>query len=446
MTTLLQSVVDPVVKKYQEQFAIKGDELPGSAHDWVTSLRKKSLLALSRNGLPTRRVESWKYTDLRSLYRAKFTNKQSGDVSDAVGRFKVKGTHTVVFVDGDFVPTLSEIDCLPEGIEVFSLADALQSGDEVLLKDLGDAVNLEQPGFAALNTALMQGGGICKIEENVSSEEPIHLIFLTTDNASSEFHLRNLVVAGANSKASLMQSFVSLGEPSAFCNVVTELVLKEGANLNNILYQDQSAMAWHIGLTEARLGRDAQLDSFVLSTGAKLARNEIRLSLDGEGADCSINGISLVRGRQHCDNTTDVNHKTSRCHSRQIYKNVLDDHAHTVFQGRIHVVPYAQQTDAQQMNRNLLLSRNAQADSKPELIIHADDVKCGHGATVGDLDEDALFYLRSRGISPEDARNLIVHAFASELVEELPEGEIRLYLERAITSWLKNMGSVERAA
>lgn len=446
MTTSLQSVVEPMVTKYHKQFAIQGPKLPGAAHGWITSMREDALSVLSRNGLPTRRVESWKYTDLRNLYRAKFTNKETVDVSDALGPFMLKNSHGIVFVDGNFVPTLSEIDNLPEGLEVFSLADALMSGEEGLLMGLGEAVDIEQPGFTAVNTALMQSGGICQIGENVSVDEPIHFIFVTTGNASAEFHLRNLVVAGANSKATVMQSFVSLGESSSFCNVVTELVLREGANLSNILYQAQSKTAWHIGLTGVRLGRDAHLDSFVLSSGARLARNEIRLRLDGEGADCSMNGIALVRGRQHCDNTTDVDHAKSCCHSSQIYKNILDDHAHTVFQGRVHVAPYAQKTDAQQMNRNLLLSRNAQADSKPELIIHADDVKCGHGATVGDLDQEALFYLQSRGINPEEARNMMVHAFAAELVEALPEGDIRLYLEQAIMSWLETLDSVERAA
>lgn len=435
-----------MVLNYQEQFAIQGPKLPGAAHGWVTSLRENALSVLSRNGFPTRRDESWKYTDLRNLYRAKFTNKQSVEVSDALAPFKLKNAHTIVFVDGNFVPTHSAIDNFPKGLEIFSLADALKSGDEDLLIGLGEAVDIEQPGFAAVNTALMQGGGICRIGENVTVDEPIHFIFVTTDNGSSEFHLRNLVVAGANSKATVMQSFVSLGESSSFCNVVTELVLREGANLRNILYQAQSKMAWHIGLTGARLERDGHLDSFVLSLGARLARNEIRLRLDGEGSECSMNGIALVRGRQHCDNTTDVEHAKSCCHSSQIYKNVLDDHAHTVFQGRVHVTPYAQKTDAQQMNRNLLLSRNAQADSKPELIIHADDVKCSHGATVGDLDQQALFYLQSRGINPEDARNMMVHAFAAELVEALPEGDIRLYLEQAIKSWLETLGSIERAA
>ena len=307
-------------------------------------------------------------------------------------------------------------------------------------------MELEQPGYAALNTVLMQDGGVCRIADNVSVEKPVQFIFVSTENSSAELHLRNLIVAGVNSKATVMQSFVSLGASSGFSDVVTEVILGQGANLRHVTHQDQSATAWHIGLITASVGRDAQFDSFVLSSGARLARNEIRLRLDGEGADCSLNGIALVRDRQHCDNTTDVDHAISHCHSSQIYKNVLDNRAHTVFQGRVHVAPDAQKTDAHQMNRNLLLSRNAHADSKPELIIHADDVKCSHGATVGDLDQEALFYLQSRGIDPETARNMMVHAFAAELLEALPEDSIRPYLENAVSSWLENIVSVEEAA
>jgi Fe-S cluster assembly protein SufD len=204
--------------------------------------------------------------------------------------------------------------------------------------------------------------------------------------------------------------------------------------------------AWHVGLTAARLARDATYDSFVLSTGARLARNEIRVALEGEGADCTLNGVGLARGRQHCDNTTDIDHARAHCRSTQLYKNVLDGRARTVFQGRIHVAPDAQKTDAHQMNRNLLLSRNAQADSKPELIIHADDVKCSHGATVGDLDREAVFYLRSRGVDEATARNMLVRAFAAEMMEAVADDAVRAHLEAALAAWLDGMALEREAA
>jgi Fe-S cluster assembly protein SufD len=447
VTSSVQPLTDPVFAKYREQYAALDADLPGAEHDWITSLRDKAMSVAARIGLPTRRVETWKYTDLRPIHRAGFSAVVASEVTASMlDPHLIGDAFVAVFVDGCFAPTLSQLEDLPEGLAFASLADALTSGNKDVVAGLGDVVELEQPGFAALNTALMQDGGVCRIADNVSVEKPIQLIFVSTENSSAELHLRNLIVSGVNSKAIVMQSFVSLGASSGFSDVVTEAVLGQGANLRHVTHQDQSTTAWHVGLISARVDRDAHFDSFVLSSGARLARNEIRLRLDGEGVDCSLNGIALVRDRQHCDNTTDVDHAISHCHSSQIYKNVLDDRAHTVFQGRVHVAPDAQKTDAHQMNRNLLLSRNAQADSKPELIIHADDVKCSHGATVGDLDQEALFYLQSRGIDPVTARNMMVHAFAAELLEALPEDSIRAYLENAMFSWLENIASVEEAA
>ncbi|NKB22483.1 MAG: Fe-S cluster assembly protein SufD [Alphaproteobacteria bacterium] len=447
MTSSVQPLTDPVVEKYRAQYAAKGSELPGSARDWVNSLRNQALSALSRNGLPTRRVESWKYTDLRNLHRAEFAAAAGAEVTAAdLTPYKLEDAYVAVFVDGQYAPAFSDLGDLPEGLSFSSMADALALGNEELLADLGEAVDVELPGLGALNTALMQDGGVCRIADNVSVEKPIQLIFVSTENSSAEIHLRNLIGAGANSNATVMQSYVSLGASTGFCNVVTEAVLEQGANLRNVTHQVQSGTAWHIGLTSAQIKRDAHFESFVLSSGGRLSRNEIRVRLGGEGADCTLNGIALVRDRQHCDNTTDVDHAKSHCHSSQVYKNVLDDRSHTVFQGRVHVAPDAQKTDAHQMNRNLLLSRNAQADSKPELIIHADDVKCSHGATVGDLDQEALFYLQSRGIDAVTARNMMVQAFAAELVEAMPNDSIRSYLETAMSSWLETLNSVEEAA
>ncbi len=445
--SLVQPLTDPVVKKYCDQFAAQGAQLPGAEHDGIKSIRERAQSALSREGLPTRRVESWKYTDLRNLHRAEFSSAPEASVTQAdIAPFVIDHAFVAVFVDGRFVPTLSQLDELPEGLSFSSLADALSDKDLEAANGVGEIADVDQPGLAALNTMLMQDGGVCRVADNVSVEMPIQLVFVVTDNSATESHLRNFIVVGANSKATVMQSYVSLGASSSFCNVVTEADLGQGANLRSVILQDQSQTAWHIGLTSVRVSRDAHFDSFVLSAGGRLARNEIRIRLDGEGADCSLNGIALVRDRQHCDNTTDVDHAMSHCHSSQIYKNVLDDRAHTVFQGRVHVAPDAQKTDAHQMNRNLLLSRNAQADSKPELIIHADDVKCSHGATVGDLDQDALFYLQSRGIDAVTAQNMMVQAFVAELLETMPEDSIRSCLEARMSSWLENLTLIKEAA
>ena len=447
MTAVVQTLSDPVVAHYEAQFAALRADLPGAGNSWITDSRDRAASVFAVHGLPTRRVETWKYTDLRSLHRAEFSLPQTTEVSEsAVAGYKIEAAHLAVFVDGTFAPDLSQLDDLPAGLLLTPLAEALTSGDQSLIQELGEAVELAQPGFAALNTALMQDGIICRISKGVSVNRPIQLLFVSTAASAAESHLRNLIVLAENSQATVLQSYVSLGSSTGFCDVVTETVLGQGANLRHITQQDHSITAWHVGLLAAKLGRDSNFDSFVLSTGALLARNEIRILLDGPGADCRLNGIALVRGRQHCDNSTDIDHASGQCHSSQIYKNVLDDRARSVFQGRIHVAPDSQKTDAHQMNRNLLLSRNAQADSKPELIIHADDVKCSHGATVGDLDQEAIFYLQSRGIDALTARNLMVRGFAAEMIDELPDDAIRAHLDAAITNWLDAMVAAEEAA
>lgn len=447
MTARVQVLNDPVIERYQARIAARRGELPGAAHGWVADLRDRGASAFAEHGLPTRRVETWKYTDLRSLHQAEFTAAPSSKVSaSAINPYRLETPHLAVFVDGEFSPDLSRLDDLPEGLTLGSLAETLTAGDARLEQELGHTADSDLPGFAALNTALMADGAVCYLGDGAAIEAPVQLLFVTTDGSAAETHLRNLVVIGENSRATLVQSYVSLGPSAGFCDVVTETVLGQGASLRHVTRQDQSDSAWHVGLLAAKLGRDAKFDSFVLSTGARLARNEIRIMLDGPGADCTLNGIALVRGRQHCDNSTDVDHASGHCRSSQLYKNVLDDRARSVFQGRIHVASDAQKTDAHQMNRNLLLSRDAQADSKPELIIHADDVKCSHGATVGDLDQDALFYLRSRGIDTVTARNLLVRGFAAEMIDDLPDDVIHSHLETAIGVWLDSRAAAEEAA
>jgi len=447
VTAIVQTLTDPVTAHYQARFAALRGDLPGADHGWVADLRDRAVSAFADHGLPTRRMETWKYTDLRSLHLADFSPAPISDVSASlIAPHKLEGGFVAVYVDGVLAENLSELDDLPEGLKLASLADALTAGDEGLGHELGNIADLAQPGFAALNTALMRDGAICRVDKGATLDKPLQLLFVTTDGSAAETHLRNLVVMGENSRATLLQSYVSLGPSTGFCDVVTETILGQGAILRHITQQDQSATAWHMGLIAVKLGCDSTFDSFVLSTGARLARNEIRVRLDGPGADCTLNGIALVRGRQHCDNSTDIDHAKGQCRSSQLYKNVLDDRARSVFQGRIHVAPDAQKTDAHQMNRNLLLSRNAQADSKPELIIHADDVKCGHGSTVGDLDQDAIFYLRSRGIDAVTARNLMVRGFAAEMIDELPDDAIRAHLDAAITGWIDGMIAAEAAA
>ena len=448
MASVLKEVRDPVVARFEARMDTLRERLPGAGQSWVRELRETARAQFAENGLPTRRVESWKYTDLRPLLRNAFAppRETAKVTAGTLAPYMVDGAHVAVFVNGTFAPALSRLDALPEGVRVGSLAAALDAGDADLRGVLGRVADASQPGFAALNTALMQDGAVCRVADGVEVPAPIQLLFVTAGGFAGEAHLRNLVVMGAMSRATVLRTHAAIGPAAGFCDVVTEIVAGAGAALRQVTLQDEDEAAWHIALTVAEIARDAVYDSFVLATGARLSRNEIRVALAGEGADCALNGVALARGRQHCDNTTDIDHAKGHCRSTQLYKTVLDDRARTVFQGRIHVAPDAQKTDAHQMNRNLLLSRNAQADSKPELIIHADDVKCSHGATVGDLDREAVFYLRSRGIDEVAARNMLVRAFAAEMMDLVEDSSVRAHLERALAGWLDRMAAEREAA
>jgi len=431
---------DSKIEYYESRFAALRDQLPGASH-----LRQKAMEVLRREGLPTRRTETWKYTDLRQLFRAEFRQRPNNDIKrDAFESYILESSYNIVFVDGIFSPRLSCIEGLEGKARFESLAGFLNGKDDH--SPWPSIVDIEKAGLAALNTSLMQDGVVFQIVDGVSIARPIQFIFVMSEKSAAEMHLRNLVTAGQNSEATIIQTYISLGQSTSFCNVVTELVLERDANLRHIIHQGLSDSSWHIGQVTARLERSAHLNNFVLSSGARLARSEISVDLNDNEANCSLKGLAMVRDRQHCDNTTDVIHNKPYCRSSQSYKNVLDGHSRTVFQGRIFVAPDSQKTEAHQMSRNLLLSRGANADSKPELIIHADDVKCSHGAAVGELDQEALFYLKTRGIDGVTARNMMVRAFVSDLLEGLPEDNAKEYLERFINLWLRDIEQFKEVA
>ena len=269
MTAIIKTLSDPAVAQYQAQIAALRGDLPGAAHSWVSDLRDRASLAFANHGLPTRRVEAWKYTDLRSLHQADFSPASSSDVqATAIAPHILKDAYVAVFIDGVFAPKLSQLDGLPEGLKLASLAEVLAAGDHGPGHELGTVADIDLPGFAALNAALMQDGAICRVANGVTVERPIQLLFAAAEGSAAESHLRNLIVMAENSRATVLQSYVSLGPSTGFCDVVTETILGQGANLRHITQQDQSATAWHVGLIAARLGRDANFDSFVLSTGA----------------------------------------------------------------------------------------------------------------------------------------------------------------------------------
>ncbi len=338
---------------------------------------------------------------------------------DAVGRHTFGEPHCVVFVDGRFAPQLSDLGTLPQGVTVMNMAQALERAPQALETHLGRYAKGDADGFAALNTAFLSDGAYVHLARNTVLESPIHLMFLASGVQTSLHYVRNLIVAERGSHGVVVESWAGVADAQYMTNVLTEVVTDENAAVEHYKLQRESERAYHISGLQVHQSRDSRYTSHNIALGARLARNELNSILDAEGAECTFNGLYLLRGRQHVDNHTRIDHLKPHGTSREWYKGVLDDHSRGIFSGRIVVHPHARHTDARQGSHNLLLSENAEADGRPQLEIYADDVKCSHGATVGQLDEDALFYLRSRAIDLQMARSLLIHAFAGDVLERM---------------------------
>ncbi|MGK2934918.1 MAG: Fe-S cluster assembly protein SufD [Gemmatimonadaceae bacterium] len=424
---------ETAVAHYLEAF----ENLDGSEPDRVRELRRAGMDRFVGLGFPTMKNEDWHYTSVapiatRSFDRTSFASALPlSDIDPFL--FGSPDWPRLVFVDGWLVPELSS---LPEiaGVEVSSLRQVLGDGAESGAL-LGTIAEHETAGFTALNTALMQDGAVIRIRANVELETPIHLIFVAAQPVPLTVSFpRNLIVLERGARASLIESFVGLRDESYLTVPVTEISLGEGARLEHIKVQNESPGAFHVGTIQARQERDSELHSFSYAAGAELSRTNVYTLLDGSGSSCTMNGMFMVSGLQHVDHQTRIEHAQPNTTSREIYKGILDGHSHGVFNGKVYVRPEAQKTDGKQSNNNLLLSDHARVDTKPQLEIFADDVKCTHGATVGRLDEVALFYMKSRGLDAEQARTLLIYAFAADVLEEIPVKPVRDALEAAVFS------------
>ena len=434
---------------YIARFAEIAPTLPGGGLPWFAGLRETAIGAFAESGFPTIRSEAWKYTDLRRMLRTDFTASPDGVSEPAAAALTPwrldGGSHLLVFVDGRFAPSLSGIEDLPPGARLISLDGAANDAPALLEDRLGSVAGTGD-GLMALNTAFMATGGVLHVDDGVALEAPVQLLFLATAaSAGAAVHPRNLIVLGKGASATVVETYAGADGTASWTNGVTEIVAGQGARLEHFKLQREGDAAWHTALVRVRLLQDAAYRAFVMSTGARLARNEFRVRLEGRGAACRLDGATLLRGRQHADNTTEVVHAALDGASRQTFKGVLDGESRSVFQGRVLVEAGAQRTDAHQINRNLLLSPHAEADSKPELVIHADDVKCSHGATTGDLDREALFYMRARGIDPAEARALLIEAFMVELIEGVTPPAVQAQLAACLDAWLGS-AAIGRAA
>jgi Fe-S cluster assembly protein SufD len=423
-------------RHYLETFARRGKDAGGRGGAWTAPIRKEAIARFASLGFPTLQQEEWRRTSVAPIARIPFEPQEAyrpdGMTPSMVERFTFEPWECshLVFVNGHYAPELSRLRTLPDGVRVASLATALEADRGRVEPYLARSADFETRPFAALNTAFMQDGLFMDVAPGRIVEEPIHLLFVSTPRGEPTVsHPRNLIVVGAGSQASIVESYVGLGSGTYFTNAVTEIVVGESALIDHYKLQRESETAFHVATVQARLDRHSTFASHNISLGGALVRNDINAILDAEGVDCTLNGLYIVAGAQHVDNHTVIDHVRPRCDSRELYKGVLDGKSRGVFDGKIIVRPEAQKTDARQTNRNLLLSEDALVDTKPQLEIRADDVKCSHAATIGQLDEDAMFYLRTRAISEEAARNLLVQAFVSEIVHRIRIEPIRAGLE-----------------
>src|SRR6185437_3270253 len=339
-------------------------------------------------------------------------------VSDAV--FSKLSGNRLVFVNGHFDSQLSSVGKLPAGAKVSNLATALTRDSAIVEKHLGRYAVGQGNAFAALNQAFFSDGAFIHVPSGVTIEEPIQIIFISTAKQPGDtIHPRNLILAEANSKLTIVESYLSAGNTAYFTNAVTELVAGDNAQVEHIKLQDEAAEAYHIATIQGQFGRTSRVNVHSFAVGAKLSRNNIRAKLAGEGLECILNGLYLTKDEQLADHHMVVDHAQPHCASHEYFNGILDDKSRGVFHGRILVRQIAQKTDAKQTNKNLLLSDDATADTKPQLEIYADDVKCTHGATIGQLNDESIFYLRSRGIGTETARRMLIHAFAGEIIERI---------------------------
>jgi Fe-S cluster assembly protein SufD len=430
---------------YLDLFEAAEKALPGARDPFVSKLRTKAIETYGRLGLPHRRIEAWKYTDLRAritdvnpLVKADGAEVGEAELARALGP-DMAGlpAYRLVVVEGDLRADLSDIAGLKAaGVDVLSLGHALEKPPSWLKSALAQVNPRDDDPVVALNTALMTGGAALRIGEAVTLDQPIHLIQLDGNGEPASTVTRNVVVADSGSSATLVESFGSLGLTGLQRNAVTELRIGEKAALKHIKLQRDGDDALHLSTWLVELGADARYDAFQFSTGASVARNQVYLRFAGEGAAADLSGAFLLRGHQHGDTTLLVEHRVPHCMSRELFKGVLDNDARGVFQGKIIVSPGAQKTDGKQMSGALLLSEGAEFDSKPELEIFADDVVCGHGATSGQIDDELLFYLEARGIPEAQARALLIQAFVGEALEKVDDEGLRNVLSRAAAEWL----------
>ena len=412
-----------------------GSDNPGPS--WLSALRQSAAARFAEVGFPTRRDEEWRFTNVSPIAETPFTlatKAQSELSAEGLSRFTYQdlaGTQ-MVFVNGHFASDLSSAT-FPDGVSVKTLAAAMADNSPLVEKHLGKSAKFDTESFVALNTAALEDGAFVHVAAGAILTAPIHLLYISTAEAGPTVsHPRTLIIIEENSEVTLIESYAGAAGQVYFTNAVTEVVVGENAVVDHYKVQRESEKAFHIATMQVSLTRSGNFSSHSIGLGGLLVRNDMNAYLGGEGIECTLNGVYLGKDKQVFDNHTSIDHAMPHCNSHEIYKGILNDYSRGVFNGKIFVREDAQKTDAKQTNQTLLLSPNAQIDTKPQLEIFADDVKCTHGATIGQLNAEALFYLRARGIKKEDAQALLTYAFASDIVSRIKVDAIRSQLDRVL--------------
>jgi Fe-S cluster assembly protein SufD len=426
-----------------DSLAVARDRLPGA--DKVADARRQAFDAYERAGLPHRRIEDWKYTDLRVLMREVLPLAAMPDAAVltragvALKLHAIEGVRRLVLVDGVFAPKLSEMGNLEKGLGIRTLREVLEAGDATLQAQLFAPDSSDS--MVALNSAMMTDGLVIEVADGAALTQPLHVVHIAGGGAPAAMFTRSMLRVGKSASATLVESYIAADGAKAY-QVHDSLVVAigDGARLDHVRLIEDSREAFNISSAVVSLGAHVHYNSFGMNTGSIVSRYQAVIAFAGEGSKVETNGVNLLNGRQHADTTLFLDHAVPNCASREIFRAVVDDRGHSVFQGRIIVRPKAQKTDAKMMTRALLLSDEAEADNKPELEIFADDVTCGHGATTGALDESLLFYLRARGLSEKEAQALLIQAFVGEAIESIANDNLRELAISAAQRWLAARG------
>lgn len=432
---MLQTAKEKEMNQYLAAFAT-AEQKRTKTPAWLSNLRTNAIAQFERLGFPTTRNEEWKYTNVAPILKHDF--RAVDTVPQTIARldeftYPESRDSQLVFVNGVFAKAFSNLSAIPCGVTVSNFANADQ---KLLSQYLATQIDYHNDAFSALNTAFAGDGAFIVIPRGKVVEAPIHLLFLATE-ANTISHPRVVLVAEEGALATIIETYVALNDDAVyFTNAVTEVIVHQDANITHYRLQSESTSAFHVATTQVQQESKSTYASYAISVGGDIARHTLNVKLDGEHIESTIDGLYVVTGKQHCDNHTTIDHAKPHCNSYQLYKGILDEKARAVFNGKVFVREGALLTDAKQLNKNLLLSANAHVDTKPQLEIFADDVKCAHGATVGQLEEDELFYLRSRGLKTETARALLTFGFAEDVISKIKLASVRKQLDEIVLTRL----------